>query len=102
MDVGLVEGQKYSLVRGDTIVVTMAGPVSPQGRLLMQRQLHALFPAQKVVVLDHGMTFQVYSEQAAPEAPAPPVEAPEPTPAPEESTGEPEPTPAPPVRTRRS
>lgn len=57
------DGVVYTLQRGDTVVVTLGGPVSNQGRLLMQRQLNALFPQQKVVVLDHGMTFQVYSEQ---------------------------------------
>lgn len=62
MELLVKEGVVHSLQRGDTVVVALGGPVSTQGRMLLQRQLRALFPAQKVVVLDQGMTFQVYRE----------------------------------------
>lgn len=89
------EGVAHSLQRGDTVVVTLAVMPSTQQRMLFQRQLKALFPTQKVVILDPGMTFQVYSAEPEkrqvaafhPPAPAPVVEPVA------EAPSEPEPTP---------
>lgn len=71
-------GTKHTLQRGDAIVVTLAGPMSSQARMLLLRQLQGLFPAQKVVVLEQGMTFQVYSEHTQEEQQAPALDEPKP------------------------
>jgi hypothetical protein len=78
MELEITEGVRHSLQRGDAIIVTLAGPVSTQARMLLLRQLQGLFPAQKVVVLEQGMTFEVYSEHTKEEQQAPALDEPKP------------------------
>lgn len=108
-DITIEAGTTYSLQRGDTIVVTLAHQPSSQQLLLLRRQLHALFRAQKVVVLEPGMTFQVYTERRATEIarrsaaavlPSPPAPEAPPPEAPQEESGVAPPPEAPPAEAR--